>query len=116
VAGAAGALPIQNDGNPKGRPRGSRHRLSEAFLAELAADFEAGGRAAIAAAYMRVVASLLLKQEIERLNPFEQWTDEELDQLDAILTALRTGQGGGDRQDVPDIFFLPHHSAREPES
>jgi hypothetical protein len=30
-------------GNPEGRPKGSRHRLSEKFLAELAADFEAGG-------------------------------------------------------------------------
>jgi Family of unknown function (DUF5681) len=57
-------------GNPKGRPKGSRHKLSEAFLAELVADFEAGGRAAIERCrlerpdvYVRLVASLLLKQQ-----------------------------------------------------
>jgi Family of unknown function (DUF5681) len=57
-------------GNPRGRPKGSRHKLSEAFLAELVADFEAGGRAAIERCrlerpdvYVRLVASLLPKQQ-----------------------------------------------------
>jgi uncharacterized protein DUF5681 len=57
-------------GNPSGRPKGSRHKLSEAFLAELLADFEAGGRAAIERCrperpdvYVRLVASLLPKQQ-----------------------------------------------------
>src|SRR3954453_1707827 len=34
-------------GNPRGRPRGARNRLSEDFLAELYNSFEANGRAAI---------------------------------------------------------------------
>jgi hypothetical protein len=57
-------------GNPRGRPKGSRHKLSEAFLAELVADFEGGGRAAIERCrlerpdvYVRLVASLLPKQQ-----------------------------------------------------
>jgi hypothetical protein len=61
--------PVQS-GNPKGRPKGSRHKLSEAFLAELVVDFEAGGRAAIERCrlerpdvYVRLVASLLPKQQ-----------------------------------------------------
>jgi Family of unknown function (DUF5681) len=32
-------------GNPRGRPRGSRNRLSEKFLAELAEHFEMNGKA-----------------------------------------------------------------------
>jgi hypothetical protein len=49
-----------------GNPKGSRHRLSEQLLAELCADFEAGGAAAIERCglerpdvYLRIVASLL---------------------------------------------------------
>jgi Family of unknown function (DUF5681) len=34
-------------GNPKGRPKGSRHKLSEAALRDLCADFEVGGAEAI---------------------------------------------------------------------
>jgi hypothetical protein len=56
-------------GNPAGRPKGSRHRLSEAALAALCEDFEASGREAIErcrredpGAYLRVVTSLLPKQ------------------------------------------------------
>ena len=76
------AEPITNDGKtPKpwqfqpgnpggpGRPKGSRHKLQEAFLKALADDFEENGIAAIClmrekdpAAYARVVASLLAKE------------------------------------------------------
>lgn len=55
-------------GNPKGRPPGSRDRLTSAFIAKLADDFEANGCAAIercrkddAAAYLRLVAALVPK-------------------------------------------------------
>jgi hypothetical protein len=80
-------------GNPKGRPKGSRHKLSEAFLAELVADFEAGGRAAIERCrlerpdvYVRLVASLLPKELEIKENPFDGFTD---DQLDSVLAAAR---------------------------
>jgi Family of unknown function (DUF5681) len=63
-------------GNPKGRPKGSRHKLSEAFLAELVADFEAGGRAAIERCrlerpdvYVRLVASLLPNSRVSPMKP-----------------------------------------------
>ena len=53
-------------GNPKGRPRGSRHRLSETVLRDLCADFEANGAAAIERCrlerpdvYIRVIALAL---------------------------------------------------------
>ena len=53
-------------GNPIGRPLGSRNKFSEAALADLAADWEAGGAEAIAgvrmtdpSTYMRVCFSIL---------------------------------------------------------
>jgi hypothetical protein len=81
-------------GNPRGRPKGSRHKLSERVLAELTADFEQHGAAAIRqaretdpAAYIRVIASLLPKQTEKIPNPLEDLTDDELDQLDRLLAA-----------------------------
>jgi hypothetical protein len=76
-------------GNPAGRKQGSRNRLSEAFIAALAADFEANGPATIAevrqsnpAAYLRICVSLVAKQvEIGPENPFADLTDAELDDL-----------------------------------
>ena len=55
-------------GNPKGRPKGARSKLGEAFLDAMLTDFEAHGVAAIVKvreekpdAYLRVVADLLPK-------------------------------------------------------
>lgn len=55
-------------GNPNGRPKGARSRLSETFLADLAEHWQANGKTALQAAYeknpveyVRVVASLLPK-------------------------------------------------------
>lgn len=56
-------------GNPNGRPKGTRHKLSEDFIAALAADFETNGVKAIAAvrkknksAYLKLVAGLVPKE------------------------------------------------------
>jgi Family of unknown function (DUF5681) len=117
-------------GNPKGRPKGSRHKLSEAAIRDLCADFEAGGAAAIERCrlerpdvYLRVIASLLPKQQAERVNPLDELTDEELDQLERWIEALRSGEEppaaeGGREQapqvppaDPPDTFFLPRASS-----
>ena len=104
-------LPGQS-GNPRGRRKGSRHKLSEAFLADLAEDWDANGieaprrlRTSISraracsdgrrartqdpAAYVRVVASLLPKQTEKLANPLADLTDDELDKLDAFLATIR---------------------------
>jgi hypothetical protein len=55
--------------NPKGRPKGSRSKLGEAFLEALCDDFNANGIAAIQTVreekpdqYLKVIASILPKQ------------------------------------------------------
>jgi len=75
-------------GNPGGRPKGSRNKLSEQFLAALCADFEIHGDAVLEtvrtndpSTYMRVAASLLPKQtEIGISNDLRHLTDEQLTQ------------------------------------
>ena len=56
-------------GNPAGRPKSARSRLSESFLKALADDFEANGAEAVIAArtknpgeYLRVISALQPKQ------------------------------------------------------
>jgi hypothetical protein len=56
-------------GNPAGRPKGSRNKLEERFLADLLEHWESNGNDAIAAAcdkdpvgYVKVVASLMPKK------------------------------------------------------
>src|SRR3954468_4645204 len=58
-------------GNPAGRPPGSENKLAEAFLRELASDFEEHGAAAIArvreedpTTYLKLVAVLVAKQAV----------------------------------------------------
>jgi hypothetical protein len=77
-----------------GRPKGSRNKFGEAFLAALHNDFAANGAAAIVraretdpVAYIRVIASLLPREV--KLDPLAEMTDDELDgrirQLQAAL-------------------------------
>jgi hypothetical protein len=87
-------------GNPRGRPRGARQKLSEQFLAELCEDWLANGRAALDRArdkdpvgYIRVVASLVPKQREEIPNPLAEFTDNDLEQLRAYLEAAKRTAG-----------------------
>lgn len=89
-------------GNPKGRAKGSRNKLGEAFVAALHEDFLEHGPGVIADvrvnkpdAYLRVIASILPKEiKIESVN---ELSDDELDkrirQLAAALS-LEIGIGG----------------------
>ena len=56
-------------GNPAGRPKGSRNKLSESFIARMHADFEQHGDTVIEAVrtespgeYLRIIASIVPKQ------------------------------------------------------
>jgi len=79
--------------NPGGKPVGARNRLTTRFLYDLAADFEAHGKEAIAEcrekkpdAYIKAIAALCPK-EIEVKRPLQEMEDAEL------LTAVRALEG-----------------------
>src|ERR1051325_9623738 len=62
-------------GNPAGRPKGSRNRISEKFLADLSSHYEANGLAAIEAVfqadratYLKVVPGLLPKHQVNEFT------------------------------------------------
>ena len=76
-------------GNPAGRPKGSRSKLSETFLKALADDFDSNGievietvRSSRPHEYLKIVAAVLPKQmQLEDLTPrrkAEDLTDDEL--------------------------------------
>lgn len=91
--------------NPAGRPKGSRNRFAEAFIADFLHDWEAHGSDALRrcreidpAAYVKVGATLLPKDfnlnmtnEANLDKLLDQFTNEELDQLIAGLVAAGTG-------------------------
>ena len=84
-------------GNPTGRPKGSRNKLGEAFLADLYADWLEGGIDAIKrvretqpAAYLRVIVSVLPKQLEIKNDPFDGISDDE---LSALIAEVRKSLG-----------------------
>jgi hypothetical protein len=89
-------------GNPGGKPKGARNRLTAHFLNALADDFEVHGKKAIESArtedplgYVKVVGALMPKQ-IEHTTPLEDLTDAELTAGIALLRS-RLAQGNGAR-------------------
>ena len=88
-------------GNPAGRPKGSRNKLSEEFVAEVYADWCEHGAAAIQTVretrpdvYVKVVASLLPRQvqaEVTGPTHEERVAElvERLAELDATQALLR---------------------------
>jgi len=93
-------------GNPKGRPKGSRNKLGEAFVSAMQDDFLEHGPTVIQqvrtekpADYLKIIASILPKEfKIERIE--DDLTDE---QFDAILGTLAAAleQRGIDIGDAP---------------
>lgn len=94
-------------GNPKGRPKGSRAKLGEAFLSDMMADWENHGPSVIEAVrhdkpeqYLKVVASILPKDLNVNVNSLEEVTDDELvksiRELDAAIRPFLDAQGAGE--------------------
>lgn len=72
-------------GNPAGRPKGSRNKLAEAFVADVMSDWEQHGPSAIVAMreknpadYVRVVASIIPKDVTVSVSELAELTDEQL--------------------------------------
>lgn len=90
-------------GNPGGRPKGARSKLSEAFLTALLEDFEEHGAETIAvvrrndpATYVRVIAGLLPREvALDTTTRFE--SDEALDaEIDRLMVLLGYIMAKGD--------------------
>ena len=86
-------------GNPAGRPKGSRHKLGQAFIEALHADFEVHGEQVIETVrlekpdqYMKVVASLLPKEF--KIETTSDLTDEQLDaRIRQLADIIQIGTG-----------------------
>src|SRR5215475_6890557 len=86
----------QPSANPKGRPIGSRAKLAELAVKLLHEDFVEHGAETIRRVrerkpdvYLASVVSLLPKQAQQLNSPFIDLSDEELEQLEQLLSALR---------------------------
>jgi Family of unknown function (DUF5681) len=82
-------------GNPAGRPRGSRNKLAEDFVAALYDDFRDHGAAAIAACraekpdvYVRVIANLLPRDMTIKVQQLDDLTDDQLMRKLAVLIEM----------------------------
>ena len=88
-------FPITKPGNPAGRLRGSRNKLSEEVICALLRDFREHGQKAIAkvrrtqpAAYLKVLALLVPREhKVEHRNLLKELSDE---QLEAMVEYLET--------------------------
>jgi hypothetical protein len=81
-------------GNP-GRPKGSRNKLGEAFIADLFATWQKRGLSAIERvidekpeAYLKVIASLLPKNVNLKHDHLDDLTDDQLIRKLAVLTEM----------------------------
>jgi len=102
-------------GNPAGRPKGARHKLGQAFLEAMLADFEEHGATVIQHVrttkpdvYLRTVASILPQEVNVRVEPFEDMTDDQLrkhaERLLAELgpiAAFASGRDAGSTETAP---------------
>ena len=99
-------------GNPAGRPKGSRNKLAETFLADVYAEWEIGGKQAIkkmakdrSADFCRMVASLMPKELKVNENPFADLSDSELQAFIDLCRVMAEGTAPEDEADAPG---LPH--------
>jgi Family of unknown function (DUF5681) len=93
-------------GNPAGRMRGSRNKLTEEVICALLRDFRQHGQKAVArvrqtqpAAYLKILALLVPREhKVERSNSIKDLTDEQLeDMIEYIKTSLEAQAGGSIR-------------------
>jgi hypothetical protein len=101
-------------GNPKGRPLGSRNKLSEKFILALHDDFEEHGSAVIAQVrqerpeiYLKVIASLVPRElHFKSANAFEGMSDDELTSLLVDVRrslSARAGESSSTGESTPSV-------------
>jgi len=90
-------------GNPAGRLRGSRNKLSEEVICALLRDFRKHGEKAIAkvrreqpGVYLRCLTLLVPREhKVEHSNAIKEMTDEQLEQSLAILKEMIAKRDAG---------------------
>ena len=94
---------MQNDGNPAGRLRGSRNKLSEEVICALLRDFREHGQKAIAkvrreqpGVYLRCLTLLVPREhKVEHRNLLKELSDEQLEAMVEYLETSLEAQAGG---------------------
>ena len=89
-------------GNPVGRVRGSRNKLSEEVICALLRDFRQHGQKAVArvrqtqpAAYLKILALLVPREhKVEHGNRLKELTDEQLEAMIEYLETSLEAQAG----------------------
>jgi Family of unknown function (DUF5681) len=90
-------------GNPAGRVRGSRNKLSEEVICALLRDFRQHGQKAVArvrqtqpAAYLKILALLVPREhKVQHSNPLKDLTDEQLEAMIEYIETSLAAQAGG---------------------
>ena len=90
-------------GNPAGRTRGSRNKLSEELICALLRDFRQHGQKAVArvrqtqpAAYLKILALLVPREhKVEHSNLIKSLSDQELEAMIEYLKTSLEAQAGG---------------------
>src|SRR5262249_6956325 len=89
-------------GNPAGRERGSRNRLSEEVICPLLPDFRQHGQNAVArvrqtqpAAYLKILALLVpCEHKVEHRNLIKELSDEQLEAMIEYIETSLAAQAG----------------------
>jgi Family of unknown function (DUF5681) len=89
-------------GNPAGRTRGSRNKLSEAVICALLRDFSRHGEKAIAkvrreqpGVWLKVIAMLVPREhKVQHSNPLKDLTDEQLEAMIEYIETSLAAQAG----------------------
>lgn len=94
-------------GNPLGRRKGSRNKLSQAFVDEVCASFEQHGREVIdrvrrehPVEFLKIVAALIPKAFGSEAteNPIDELSDSQIDFMSRVLQCLAEAEARGDKE------------------
>ena len=112
-------------GNPAGRLRGSRNKLSEEVICALLRDFRKHGEKAVAkvrrtqpAAYLKIcVLAIVREHKVEYNNTLKNMSDEELEAtIEYVrgMLAAQAAEGATVIEGVADTAALPAPALEEP--
>jgi hypothetical protein len=103
-------------GNPAGKKPGTRNLLQRRVLTDLLSHWEQEGYNAIQITYrehpdvyLKVIASLLPREDVLRVGPLTELSDEELFELENTIVELRAK----DAEPMPTLVQTPRETAKK---